>query len=374
MVEPLKFRSRVAELAGGHDAILATARDMLTKTDRVTKAADASKIPESTVRAHVVGVVFKSLKNRLREPLIELLDTHIQAVSEEYMLFEGEPPDDAHAAIRWRAGLTAAVIESFTGEVENSMMADKLRGLIQQDCSVIALTDAILAPPIVDIERAMGALKITTEDLDALMAEVRAPPKPAFTLKDLAALVRARLEEGADLLEMSENVQLILAQHGGAQGVMNVVAPDPELQRKLMAFLDNRPPVTDNLDAECVMMLATQEVGAISAEKPQEAPRPAAPKRAPSGPRKAAQAPPQLASAAPEAVAARGALEAICAYSSVTEAALSNELGVSRAQMNNYRHGRTAWHPSPAQRASLEKFLQDNIAGLGEALTALMEV
>src|ERR1700691_4314604 len=146
MVEPLKFRSRVAELAGGHDAILATARDMLATTDRVTKAADASKIPESAVRAHVVGVVFRALKQRLREPLIERLDAHIQAVSEEYMLFEGEPPDDAHAAIRWRAGLTAAVIESLAGDVETSLESLKMRAMLKEDCSVIALADAILAP------------------------------------------------------------------------------------------------------------------------------------------------------------------------------------------------------------------------------------
>jgi hypothetical protein len=51
--------------------------------------------------------------------------------------------------------------------------------------------------------------------------------------------------------------------------------------------------------------------------------------------------------------AAKTLLRVLCSETAITENALSEQLGISRAHMNNYRHGRATFHPTTDQAAAL---------------------
>ena len=93
MVEVLDFRSKIVEMTGGREAVLAEAEQMLGSTHPITRAGDASRIPRKDVQKHVVETILAASKNLVRASLAELIVKHSMAIENEFILFEGEIPD-----------------------------------------------------------------------------------------------------------------------------------------------------------------------------------------------------------------------------------------------------------------------------------------
>jgi hypothetical protein len=301
-LETFKFRTQVAELAGGRDAVLAQARAMLETTHPVTRAGDRSKIAPDSARRHVVATILEGVKILVRASLIEAADDHLAAVLENYELIEGPQPEDDATA--WLKGFNTAVWDGFQGDVEATVGGAALQLRIDRDDTTEDLVDAILARPVEDTARALGALGVTAFDIEALAEEAcgRAPT---------GATAVVTVTSGAVSTGGSETV---------AEGVGYSEAPT----------------VIVNGQA------------------------PAAPQRRR---RAAAQAGPP----SPVSEAARGALTALVELSAIPEGDIATAIGVSRAQMNNYRHGRTVWHPDDAQAEALVSMIERCQRGLAEA-------
>lgn len=78
----------------------------------------------------------------------------------------------------------------------------------------------------------------------------------------------------------------------------------------------------------------------------------------------------QRSVASPTTEAARAMIEALCEHSGAKEADIAEALGVSRPQINNYRHGKTALEPSEAQVEGLLALARRHAGALTDACGA----
>ena len=387
MPTPLEFRALLPDMAGGRDSVLATARERLQTTHKLTKAGDASNIPLPKVEKHVTDVIVEALRTRLFEPLSELLANHLQSVQDEYELMEGEAPEEPAAAKEWLHGLWTAHEEALTGEVRYTAGGEAaLQALVwSEDFSSIELTQLMLSK-IGDVKRAFASMNISPGDIAGLVEVARgAPPAEApedgFGLADIADLVRARLAEGADLFELDEAVRTMLSTTDTESFDIAValLTDDERIAGELFNFTEVRPvdPEADDLDAKAILEVAS----AVEAE-PEAPPAPPAASRtvgkgrSPSEnkafvevvtrkagrPRGGSEPVPDERSEAAQEI-----LMAMCEFSGCTEVALAAALGVSRATMNNYRHGKALLQPTTAQAAALGKLLAKYLNGLQNA-------
>ncbi len=370
-----KFRDDIPAMIGGREALLADVRQRLATTRRITNASDASNIPADDVRRHVVRVVLDTIVVRLHLPLAQLLEAHMASAVDDYRLFAGNPAGAADAA--WFDGKHAALLEALDGEVSAILGPEALAAQIDLGAPASVIADAVLAQPI-DTAKALAACSIMTDDIEALVAEVRTPPQreseePAFGLKDIAALVRAKLAAGGDPLELDQAVRDMFASETEASflAASAVLTDQKPALAAIIAFLDTRDPGQADADADLVMTLATAEravqPGAIPEARvvtdQQALLEDEERRRRPAGRPRAV--------VTPLTDVALAALEAMRQYSSMAETPLAESIGITRGIMNNYIRGRTAWMPTEAQLDTLAALLKKYADALAQASTNL---
>lgn len=388
MVTPLQFRDKIAEMIGGKGVLLMQAGAIL-------RTLGSPQAPSTAVAA-----VMRACKDLLKAPLYELLDRHLAEVREEYMLMEGERPDEgddettAMAYAEWLAGLNETELASMDGEISGLVGATRLYELVYQHMAIGALVDAVLSAPIADTDRALKALGVTPEDLETLVREATPPvPVAVFGKEEFADLVRAKLDEGEDLLDLDEIVIGIVCattEDGLVDNIQRLTS-DEVIAGLIFTFVNMRSDTSikdDEALATEIVALASQPKASWHkivdtgdglrlepTKTPSETPttKPIISSEPVGDPRLTARRTRGRPSAGePDAVsnAAQAALVALTDFSAATEKGIADALGVSRAQMNNYRHGKNTWHPSEDQAMALQGLMSHYIGGLTEAREA----
>lgn len=290
MTEPLKFFDKVPVLAGGRDAIMTRARELWTK------APPAADMKAKARGKYAVSVILEAIQDNLRESLAVLIDAHVQAVEEEYVLMEGDAPadgDTSQPALDWWTGLYEAQDLALAGDTMK-MAGDKaVKKWVRSDAETSALVALILAKPVENTTRALSVCGVTPEDISAL-AGTGAEPEAAG----------AETEGGEPCNPTSEASGAVATVTGGAA--------------------------------------------------PARAPR----RRAP-----------RLEGPTPVTEAAKHLLEVAADH--VKDADLAEALGVSRAQVINYRRGSTLFSPDAGQLERLDALIHSAAQRLETAVGAL---
>lgn len=326
MVQPLKFRDAMLLELPEPAALLATLGEAVKTTHRITQAGDASQIPLPMVIKHVLSTLGEIVKAEVRQPLIDMFDAHLQAVEEEYELLEGEAPDvdgvvgAQEAAHEWWKSLFAAQIESLTGDATNILGADAVRKLVEDDASTVDIVDAILAKPIVAHEEMLVKLNLTLEDITPIVQGIHSNWSSTGTT--ISTMTTA--SDGEKLLN-----------EGG--------------------FL-SKATIVDGVVTQVQMTHAGEAYKGPALASVSEAPKPRGLR--------------QKSVASPTTEAARAMIEALCEHSGAKEADIAEALGVSRPQINNYRHGKTALEPSETQVAGLLTLARKHVSALDLAAQA----
>lgn len=165
----LKIKDKIPPMVGGRDAIMAKAHE-LWSPDRASTLSqkDRAKLSADTFLA--------AIKSNLAAPLTTLIDAHTQAVEDEYVLMEGDAPEDSDVseeALEWWGGLLEAQRLGLGGDVTNLIGVEAIEKWIRSSEETSALVDLILAKAIVDPANALTACGITQSDI----AELALPPE-----------------------------------------------------------------------------------------------------------------------------------------------------------------------------------------------------
>jgi hypothetical protein len=409
MTTSFAFRDKIPSMIGGRAALLAKSREMLVSTHRITKASDPSRIPVESVRRHVVDTVLAAIVALLREPLKESLRAHFIEVGEEHELFEGAPPIGAESG-DWMLGLDNRFYQSLEGEVASLIPAIRLSAIIHEGGSAAAvaeIVDELLATPTADVSRALGACGVTASDIEEMAEEIRQPPVsnvvltnegggyPTYdedplkasivvgepilimTATGLANIVRRRLADGEDFFDIHEKLVAIF---GGSDDTARAFVGHPTLAESLCEFTKDAQAVGEGnteaawqASADEIMRMATaprNEARAATAEAIAPTQTQVVPEKIPPRRKRGPVAP----EVSPATEAGKAALVALCDHGGIPEQALADLIGVSRAQMNNYRYGRTIWAPDDLQVAALANALTRHITALDAARESLMEI
>lgn len=308
MVQPLKFRDAMLLDLPEPAALLATLGEAVKTTHRITQAGDASQIPLPMVIKHVLSTLGEIVKAEVRQPLIDMFDAHLQAVEEEYELLEGECPDHPEG-------------------LENDLGA-WWRGLF--DAQIESLTGDATSILGADAVRKLVEDDASTVDIvDAILA------KPIVAHEEMLVKLNLTLED------ITPIVQGIHRNWNSAGGVIQVDLgpPSPEIEA-----------LVTELNASTVPAVVIPQRSTDEAPKPR-------------GMR-------QKSVASPTTEAARAMIEALCEHSGAKEADIAEALGVSRPQINNYRHGKTALEPSETQVAGLLTLARKHVSALDLAAQA----
>lgn len=390
MVESLKFRSRIAELCGGRDVLLREMTERFLTTHRITKAADASKISDESVTAHIETVFTATVRDLVKKPLTDLVVAHLQEVGDEFVLINGDLPEDETLAGLYDDELAVAIVSSLNGDVIDMAGYKEVHDLVHAQANVSDLVDLVLAVPIRDFSRAYEAFSLTDRDLEQLKAAARnigalealgALPDPIvkvpgppedFGFTELAALAHQRLEDGGDIFEVDQLLREILMADSKAvvYDLGGVMTDDDEVLEKLWLFVQDYAGELD-IDVDRIMHKAA---------KP---PKPPAPPKAPAPQttdnrtsfqtQKRRSRRKSAAGGEPDAVseAAQDLLDAILEHTGCSEMKLAEALGVSRGQMNNYRSGRTVWRPDETELSAIRGICETATAAIQDALAAM---
>lgn len=319
MVEPLNFTDRIPELIGAPGALVAETRRLLAGERRITKAANVAAIPVENVRRHVVETILEAIKGLLREPLSQLILKQRDAAMEELELLEGKFIVGMQGENEWIAASHLAIQQALSGgDIERVIGDESVRTLAHQEASNEEIVEAVLDQPIADVGRALRECGVTTADIETLVEEVRSLPPP-----DKYEAADRRLGEQTTLDEEWDNA---------TPGAPNGAAPEAR--------------IAGDLQASAALVKARRKPG-----------RPPNPDK---------NAPPS-----PSSVAAAELLAAIKDYTAINEHELSQAIGVSRAQMNNYRMKRAVWTPDEDQIATLRRLYENYVTPLSAALEGL---
>lgn len=349
MVDQFRYREKIPAAVRAPDGILADAKTLIDAR-KITAAGDATKIEDASARKYVVAIIFEALRERLNGALTGLIGEHLDLIGEETALISGEGA----------APELEALLEAFAGET-----IEALGGEAQGEAAFVAwatgdgtpegLAKAMLDHPIVDEENALRHLQIDEEAVRELMDRARGitPVTTSWTLDDLIQIARENLTAGADILEVSESIEKILAYAAGWEDeVRKLLAGSPPLAEACIAYIATLDPEPDNLAAEHVMLQATQEPVLVLT---------GAEGNLPAGDI-------QELEFAGSVTPGRAALLALQKYAAIGDRELSERLGISRSKLNNYRGGKTEWEPSEDQNKTLIDVFNDHIVGLQSAL------
>lgn len=370
MVEPLKFRDRIPEMVGGRDGVLATARDMLRTTHPLTRASDPSRIERDSARRHVVETVLAAVQARLREPLAALLDDKVREVREEIYFLEGED----HSR-----DLRPEIHEALRGEVwgDGGVLSEtEYESAVRTCVDAAAMASTILAKPITDKARALAAVGVTT-DIEALVDEATAPPAEGTHASDRTEPYFSAPSRGlrVDLPSGDDGIALTTISHFAAAEQLRqltgedhgpwttVEGEDFDLSRSDAKWFAGPSAAVLFRDGERREDWVDVE-DRIERERKTIAPVEMTRKRG----RALAEGEEQT----PLARAMVAALDVLCEQTSMTEAEVAGLVGVSRAQMNNYRKGKTAWEPTGEQRYEIKETLRQRAAMLEEAVQEIL--
>jgi hypothetical protein len=210
MPEPLKFLDRIPAMTGGKEAVLAKARELV---ETIPDAAQPAKAKQKWA----VSLITQAIKEQLRDPLEKLFDAHVAAIENEYILLEGDPPEDSGAdADAWNAGLQGASEAAFAGDTTKVIGVMKMRGWVRSDAPTMDLVEMLLENAISDTANAFSKLGITPEDIEALIPKATTPDAPAPAAAAPARRHRSPKVEGPNALtEASKGVLAALKEHSG---------------------------------------------------------------------------------------------------------------------------------------------------------------
>ena len=93
--------------------------------------------------------ILAAIKGRLSAPLEALLEAHVQAVEDEYVLMEGDAPEDgdtSQPALDWWLGLYEAQNAGLSGEVASLLGVEAVNKWVRSDGTVAELV-ALRVPP-----------------------------------------------------------------------------------------------------------------------------------------------------------------------------------------------------------------------------------
>ena len=173
MTEPLKFLADVPAMTGGKAAIMAAARAL--KADGRLKTPKPGESHAAWSKA-AVGLVVEAIRDQLRAPLEKTFEAHLSRLESEYVLFEGEPPEDpGPEADAWNEGLNKTTFESLIGELKDIISAETLQAWIESDAPTSDLIEKILEHAVEDVGNAFDQLGIKPEDVESLITGI-APP------------------------------------------------------------------------------------------------------------------------------------------------------------------------------------------------------
>ena len=241
----LTFLDKIPALTGGRDAILTAARE-LWKPEGVK--------PKFLAKA-ATGTILSAIGDTLRAPLTALIDRHVQAVEDEYVLMEGEAPADGDispSALDWWMGLYEAQ-EAAAGDATKLLGLEAVRKWVRSDDPAEALAELLIAKPVEDVAHALTACGITQADIEALTAIGAAPPaaaEPAAAPAVKSTRRRAASVEAGPVTEAARVALDVLANHvkdaemAGALGVsrtqvinyrkgITLFSPNPDQMRAL---------------------------------------------------------------------------------------------------------------------------------------------
>lgn len=182
---PLKIVDHLPSLTGGRDAIMGKARELWVENSGARVNASAS------VRVRMaVETILRAVKALMREPLAALIDSRVQAVEDEFVLLEGEPPADGDTpdvALCWWRDLYEEQ-NALLAEVAGIVGREAVDCWVRNDAPGAALADLILAKPIDDAANALTLCDIKQADIAELagwesdltpVSEAPASPTPS---------------------------------------------------------------------------------------------------------------------------------------------------------------------------------------------------
>ena len=165
MTEAFKFRDRIPALIGGREAVMMDAAEAWA--DVATKG-----LHQKTKAKLAVETILAAIKRRLSAPLKALLEAHVQSVEDEYVLMEGDAPEDgdtSQPALDWWHGFYEAQNATLGGEVASLLGVKGVDAWVRSGATVAELVAALLAKPIEDTARALAAVGITEDDIGSLV-------------------------------------------------------------------------------------------------------------------------------------------------------------------------------------------------------------
>ena len=177
MTEAFKFRDRIPTLVGGREAVMTDAAEAWA--DVATKG-----LHQKTKAKLAVETILTAIKGRLSAPLEALLEAHVQAVEDEYVLMEGDAPEDgdtSQPALDWWLGLYEAQNAALSGEVSSLLGVEAVNKWVRSDGTVAELVAALLAKPVEDTARALAMVGITEDDIGSLVTAAPATAGEAPT-------------------------------------------------------------------------------------------------------------------------------------------------------------------------------------------------
>lgn len=343
-----RFQIAAFDLIGGRDAVLSATKDMLHSTHPLTKAGNASNVDPDSARRHVIDTILAASVKRLMEPLAEDLRVHMNAVRDEFEMMEGERPENnEHARQAWLAGLYGMIGETFRGQIVGILGEPKLDALMAMHAPPRVIAEALIVRPIVDKGRALKALELTPGDIEALTIEAGIP------VEALAATRAGALANSKDNGPMPD-VEWVEPDSDATPGEWAEGEPAEKIDWDAVEDTAESAPVFATSEASSIDWdTPTAPAEPASADINWDAPTDEATEGEGEKRRMRGRAIPLGGKHGPLAALMVEAVEALCNFTSATEAEVATAINVSRAQMNNYRKVKTVWEPTPTQCKAL---------------------
>lgn len=219
MTEPLKFIGKIPAMTGGRETIMLVAHELW-------RGVPTTEAPTQKERAKAaVETILAAIKSLARAPLATLIDKHVQIVEDEFVLMEGDAPDDgdtSDAALEWWALFYEAQIASLAGDATLMVGAEAVSKWVRGSDETTVLVDLILAKPVEDTAHALTACGIAQGDVAELAtlgvepqpsAEVRTEPQPSAEVR--APRRRAPKIDGPNgVTAAAQRALTVLSDHG----------------------------------------------------------------------------------------------------------------------------------------------------------------
>ena len=187
---PLKFLDRVPAMTGGKAAILARTGELQIDGEHKWPVNGSRKQHQKSA----VDLLLQAIREQLRGPLEKVIDNHLAHLEQEYILLEGEPPEDNDERVTWDLGLGRETEESLA-EVAQVVGAKDLRDWVYSNAPTSHLVDLLLEKAISDPANAFQRLDIKPGDIDSLIP--REPSTAAMADRTEEFARRHGVEDGA---------------------------------------------------------------------------------------------------------------------------------------------------------------------------------